>query len=194
MTLLSEDPTYLAGALVLVSVFFLISLKVTQQGKYLFRAGAALALALAVVLIEWVWVTDNERIEQVVHELRTAVLKSDAEGVLAFMTPDVIYTESETSRSAEATRAFIRANIGNIHFDFVRIADLRTNVGSQSHRGTAEFRAFTRGGLRSTSNASEPITTVTRWSLGFRETEPGRWKVTRISRIETSGSFQGVRG
>jgi hypothetical protein len=194
MTLLSEDPTYLGGALFLFAVSFLIALKVTQQGKYLFYAGVALALALAVVLIEWMWVTDNERIEKVVYELRAAVLNSNAEGVLAHLAPDVMYTGSETAFSSDATRAFIRANVGNTHLDFVRITDLRTSVGSQSHRGTAEFRAFTRGGLKSGSNASEGMTTVTGWSLGLRETEPGIWKVNRISRIETVGGFRGLRG
>jgi hypothetical protein len=191
MTFLSEDPTYLAGALFLVAVSFLIALKVTQQGKYLFRALVALALAIAVVLIEWIWVTDNERIENVVHELRTAVLNSDPEGVLAQLTPDVLYTGAETSLSTDGTREFIRANVSNTHFDFVRITDLRTSVGSQSHRGTAEFRAFTRGGLRSTANVSEGMTTVTGWSLGLRETEPGVWKVNRISRIETGDGSRG---
>ena len=73
MTYLSEDPTYLAGGLLLLAGAFLVALKVTQQGKYLIRAGIALGLGLVVVVVEWLWVTDNERIEQVVYDLRRAV-------------------------------------------------------------------------------------------------------------------------
>ena len=41
MTYLLEDPTYLAGGLLLLAGAFLVALKVTQQGKYLVRAGIA---------------------------------------------------------------------------------------------------------------------------------------------------------
>ena len=119
MTFLSEDPTYLAGGLLLLAGAFVIALKVTQQGKYLLGAGVALALALAVVLIEWMWVTDNERIEKVVQDVRTAVLNSDAEAVLAHLTPDVSYSDSDTSRKSEATRALIR-NLPEQHTPRIR--------------------------------------------------------------------------
>ena len=80
MTNLSEDPTYLAGGLLLLAGVFLVALNITQQGKYLVRAGIMLGLAFVVVAVEWFWVTDNERIEQVVYALRQAVLHSDADG------------------------------------------------------------------------------------------------------------------
>ena len=38
MTFLSEDPTYVAGALGVLAGAFLIALRVTQQGKYLIWA------------------------------------------------------------------------------------------------------------------------------------------------------------
>ena len=42
MTYLSEDPTFLAGFFLVLAGAFLAALKVTQQGKYLVRAGIAL--------------------------------------------------------------------------------------------------------------------------------------------------------
>ena len=94
MTYLSEDPTYLAGGLLLLAGAFVIALKATQQGKYLLGAGSRSGSGLCrSFLIEWMWVTDNERIEKVVHEVRTAVLKSDADGVLAHLAPNVMYSE-----------------------------------------------------------------------------------------------------
>ena len=45
MTYLSEDPTLLAGGLLLVAGGFVVALRVTQQGKYLVRAVIAAALA-----------------------------------------------------------------------------------------------------------------------------------------------------
>ena len=105
MTYLSEDPTYLAGALLLLAGAFLVALNITQQGKYLVYAGVAFGLALSVVAIERLWITDNERIEQVVYDLRQAVQNSDSGGVLAHMAPSVQYLQGDTALSEEATRA-----------------------------------------------------------------------------------------
>ena len=64
-----------------------------------------------VVAVEWFWVTDNERIEQVVYDLRQAVLNSDVEGVLSQMAPNVQYLQGDTALSEDATRALIKANL-----------------------------------------------------------------------------------
>ena len=48
-------------------------------------SGAALVLVILVVIIESLWVTDNERIEKVVYDVRAAVLKCDADGVLVHL-------------------------------------------------------------------------------------------------------------
>ncbi len=85
--------------MLLLAGAFVVALNVTQQGKYLIRAGIAFGLALMVVAIEWFWVTDNERIEQVVYDLRRAVQSSDVEGVLAHMAPNVQYLQGETALS-----------------------------------------------------------------------------------------------
>src|ERR1700722_11901519 len=103
MTYLSEDPTILAGGLLLLAASFGLALKATQQGKYLIRAMIALGLAAAVVVIEWMWVTDNERIEQVVYDLRQAAVNSDVDELLSHMVPDVRFQRAGTSLHPEAT-------------------------------------------------------------------------------------------
>ena len=117
-----------------------IALKVTQQGKYLLSAGMALLLALLVVVVEWLWVTDNERIEQVVHDVRTAVLNSDPEGVLAHLTPDAQYAGPESSMTPEATRHLIREYVSNVHLEFLRIMQLKTSVAQQAPRNSRVSR------------------------------------------------------
>ena len=183
MTHLSEDPTYLAGGLLLLAGSFGVAFNITRLGKYLVRAGIALGLALLVVVVEWFWVTDNERIEQVVYDLRRAVLSSDVEGALIHMAPNVQYLRGDTALSEDATRALIKANLTHARFEFVRISDLQASAGQQSRRGKAEFRVFTRGHLNSSFGIADFGTAVTTWSLGFQETEPGVWKVNRISPI-----------
>src|SRR5436309_7364554 len=153
MSFLSEDPTYLAGALGVLAGAFLIALRVTQQGKYLIWALSALGLAMMVLLIERFWITDNERIERVVYDLRRAVMASDAEAVLKHLTPDVQYVQHGTSLPGEATRELIRTNLSHATFDFVYIRELQTSAGRQTRRGKAEFRIYAKGRLQ-TSLAS----------------------------------------
>ena len=184
MTYLSEDPTILAGGLLLLAAGFGVALKATQQGKYLVRALVALSLAVAVVVIEWTWVTDNERIEQVVYDLRQAVLNSDVDGILAHMAPDVRFQKGNTTLEPDTTRNLIRTNLSNATFEFVRVSNLQTNVGEQSRRGSAEFRIFAKGSLH-TSLATMNIGTANSvWSLGFQEAKPGVWLVNRITPVQ----------
>jgi hypothetical protein len=184
MTYLSEDPTLLVVGLLLVAGAFGIALRVTQQGKYLLRALVVLALAAAVVVMELLWVTDNERIEQVVYELRQAVLNSDVEGVLAHLTPEVQFSRDNTAIFGDATRNLIRANLANAQFEFIRVGHLQASAGQQTRRGTAQFQVVAKGSLQMpVATASIPPTSSV-WSLGFQETGPGVWKVSRITPVE----------
>jgi ketosteroid isomerase-like protein len=193
MTHLSEDPTYLAGGLFLLAGAFLVALKFTQQGKYLIRAVIAAALGLMVIAIEWVWVTDNERIENVVYEVRTAVLKSDVDGVLNNLAPDVMYQRGGAALTADQTRELLRSIVAGIRLEFAHISQLRTSAGQLTRRGNAEFKVFSRGGRKS-SGSSEGFTTTTSWSLGFRETAPGIWKIQRITPVSVPMGALGLPG
>ena len=194
MTYLSEDPTLLAGFLLLLAGGFVVALRVTQQGKYLFRAAIAAAVAATVVAVEWAWVTDNERIEQVVYGLRKAVANSDVEGVLGYMTPDVMYLKGDVALEGDATQGLIRANLGNARFEIVQVSGLETSVAEQARRGTATFRVFAKGTL-DTSLAPVPFGTAnSSWSLGLRETERGVWKVYRITPVQFPNGALAVPG
>ncbi len=186
MTYLSEDPTYPVVGLVLLAGAMLAALYATQQGKYLIRAGVILALAAAVLVVEWLWVTDTERIEQAVDEIRQSVLSSDADRLLTHLTTDVQYAAGGRGLSGGETRALIRASLGRAHFDVVRVSGLRTSAGQQSRRGTAEFQVFTTGTMNLQTGMSDSGTALTSWSLGFQETEPGVWKVNRITPISSA--------
>jgi hypothetical protein len=91
--------------------------------------------------------------------------------------------QADTALSEDATRAMIKNTLSHAEFEFVRISDLQISVGQQSRRGQAEFRVFTRGRLNSSPGMAEPGTAMTTWSLGFQETDPGIWKVSRISPV-----------
>jgi len=194
MELLSEDPTYLAGGLGLLALAMLIALRVTQQGRYLVRALVVLGLAAVVLVIEHFWVTDAERIERVVYDLRDAVQASDVDRVLSYLTPDVEYARGGSTVSGEATRKDIRLTLSGAKFDFVRISRLRTQAFRQSRRGLAEFRILASGSVHTPIVQLNFGTTNSDWSLGFAETSPQVWKVDRITPTQLSEEMPGPSG
>lgn len=191
MEFLSEDPTYLAGGLGLLAAAFLIALRVTQQGKYLIRALVALGLMALVLVVELVWVTDNERIEGVVYALGRAVAASDVPAVLDRLTPDVQFVVGDSTMPGEATRELVKDRVGSARFDMLRITHLRANAGGQSRRGSAQFKVIASGSFEGSYAALNFASANSSWSLGFRETGPGVWKVNRITPVSVPGG-QGV--
>lgn len=181
MTWISEDPTYLVGLCLLASAIFFVALRVTQSGKFLIWALGALAAAGVVLAVEWVWVTDNERIEAVVYDLRRALLASDADAVLDHLTDDIQFVQDDRALSSAAARAMIRMAVANSKFDIVRVRGLQTSSGQLTRRGKADFKVFISGSAQGPMGLGGVGTADTSWSLGFLETEPNVWKVDRIT-------------
>ncbi len=186
MSMLTENPTLPVAVLLMAAVCCFVALRTRQEGKYLAWGASALAAAAAVAAFEWFWVTDKERIEAVVYDVRRAVLAADAQAVLAHLTPAAQYVQSGSSLSPETTRNLILGNVGAARFDVVRIHALQTSAGRRTRRGKAEFKVFARGelqgplGFGAFSGAADSA-----WSLGFEETKPGVWKINRITPIST---------
>src|SRR5262245_34956515 len=114
MSLLSEDPWPLVWVCAFVAVFALAATRFTGRGKYLWVALVAVALAAVLLAIDAFWVTDRERIESVVHEIASAVRRSDADATLKHVAKDVVLeqgTEQATVAHSEAAIAMMRALI-----------------------------------------------------------------------------------
>jgi hypothetical protein len=182
----TEDPTLPVVVLLMASACCFVALRVRQEGKYLIWGGATLAVAGVVMAFEWLWVTDVERIEGIVYDLRRALLASDSQGILAHLTPDAQFVQSGSSMTPETTRSLITGNVSAAKLDLVRVRGLQASAGSRTRRGKAEFKVFTRGsiqgplGFGAFSGAADSA-----WSLGFEETRPGVWKINRITPIST---------
>lgn len=198
MTYLSEDPTFLIGGLLLVTGGFAAALRVTQEGRYLVYAAIAAVLALGVFIVEQLWVTDGERIEQVVYGLRDEVARSNVDGVLGYLARDVLYTRGELALSPDDTRAYVRETLSRAHFDMVQVMGLEIKVAEQARRGTANFRVLVTGSVDSSFGPVSGRSALTAWSLGLRETEPGVWKVYRIAPVSVPNEAltppNGMRG
>ena len=180
---LSEDPWPFAYVVGLLILGLLVALWVTQQGRFLVWAGIALGVGLAAFGLERAWVTDAERIEEVVHDMAWAVQAADADRVAGHLAPEVELAVGDGSLGPLMTLAMVRGWVETARFDYVHVSRLRTNAGRLTRTGTAEFRVQAMGSVPTASVQHNYMTPPegTEWSFGLRETEPGTWKVTRIT-------------
>ena len=92
--------------------------------------------------MERAWVTDNERVEQVVYELGRAVEASDAAAVLDRLTPDVQLVVGGRNRTSDDIRGVIERAVCARSSASCESAQLQARAGVQSRRGTAEFKVI----------------------------------------------------
>ncbi len=179
MHYLSEDPWPLVAVLGAVALGFVVAWKITGDGKYMLRAGIAAGLALLVLGIERIWVTDAERIEAVVTDLARAVRESDADGLLAHFTPEVEVTLEDNSLGTPDP-TLVRRELQNVAFHRIAVSNLVAEASTHTKLGKATFGAMIVG-TYSSPMTRQSFGDRTEWDLGFEETEPGVWKVTRIT-------------
>jgi hypothetical protein len=181
MSWLAEDPWPLAGTFLVLALGFLIALRFTQQGKFLIYAGAAFLLALFILLVEFLWVTDAERIEAVVLNVVHGVEREDPEAVLNEMAPDLTLAVGGISARSGRFQETLRGYLEATRFDFIHLNQLKIHVGRLARAGTADFTVTTSGTF--TGDAPQPFAATTDWQFGLREVSPGIWKINRISAV-----------
>ena len=185
MTYLSEDPTYLAAGL-LAAGRGLLGRTQRHAARQVPGPRGDSPGAGAGGGGDRVVVGDRQRADRA-GRLRPAaggVATPDVDGVLAHMAPNVQYLQGDTALSEDATRALIRANLSHARFEFVRISDLQTSAGAAIAAGESRISGLHAGAPELVAGDDRyGGTSVTTWSLGFQETEPGVWKVNRISPV-----------
>lgn len=189
MYYLSDDPWPPVAVLGAAALGFFVALRVTQDGKYLVRAGIALGLAALVLVVEQSWVTDNERIEAVVYDLARALRASDAEAVVGLMATDAEVVEQDEGLGT-IDAGMIRQEIKNVEIQLLNISHLAAEAGQQTRRGKATFRAYLLG-IYGGRGVRTGFKDDTAWDLGFKEAAPGVWKITRITptRLDPRAEF-----
>lgn len=184
MHYLTEDPSYLLIGMGLAVLGCLLALKVTQRGKYLVGAGALALAAAAFFAAERFYVTDAERIEAVVYDLADAIQSSDVDRVKSHLDDRVTLGMAGRTMDGSIALRFVLPMLRQARFDLVRIGHLSTAAGSQTKRGSAEFKV-TAVGTIDRGGSTIPIgTIVSEWSLGLTERSPGVWKVNRVTGVK----------
>jgi len=187
MSWLSENPWPLSGACFGVALILLARVWMFQQGKDLYRAIGALGMAGLVLSVEWLWVTDRERIEAVIYDIADAVEDGDFERLESHLAPEFASDLSDGNLPGAITKAYLRGRLESMEFDFVHISNLQvSDPGQLTKRARADFTA--RAHWEQTTSTGSPDFNATPasgtgWTLGFREVEPDDWKVTRIELV-----------
>ena len=181
MYYLTDDPTILAVSLGVAAILCLVALRFTQRGKFFVWALAFGLSAGMLVLFERLWVTDNERVEAVVYELKDAVARSDSDAVFALMTPDIVLEPRFPGGRGLLAREFIRSQLSQTKFDFLALQRLTVEVGHQSRRGSAQFEIVGSGSWQSYNWATRPGDA--QWSVGVQEQPDKSWKINRLTAV-----------
>jgi ketosteroid isomerase-like protein len=181
-----------------------------QEARFLVGALIAVAFAGLLFVIEALWVTDVERIEQAIRAIGRAAARSDGEAVLAVLTPDVTLEQNNVriggpqvkamrgmvpqvdASAVNPARALVRAALTSARFDILTIRNVRAQAGRQTQRGKAEFRVYAAGTYDAGGSGSWNFATGASgsdWSMGFRK-EGDEWKVDRITALRLPPGFR----
>jgi hypothetical protein len=162
-------------------------LKLTQQGKFLVWAGALGAVAALVFAFETFYVTDAERVEAVVYDLADAVKASDVDRIKSHLDDKVTFGLRGRTMDGSTPLRIVLPLLLRTRFDFVRVGQLTTSAGSQTKRGSAEFKVSATGIFDEGGTQIPVVAAGTEWSLGLAERSPGVWKVNRVTAIKLPG-------
>ncbi len=211
MHYLAEDPWPATFVLSVVAVGSWISLRATQQGKYLIIGVVATGLIGLAWLIEFVWVTDAERVEAVTYDVVQAVREinpprglddetvderptrtSNAqafERLFSHLTPDAQFDAAGFAVPGAFARAVVKSQLENTTFEFIKMSKVQVQVGEQSRTARARFIVHA-GGTTERGGTSLNFLTDgagSEWEFGLRETEKGTWKIDRITPVRLPG-------
>lgn len=129
MSWLVEDPLPIIVAVVLIQFVLVVVLYQTGRGVVLVAMAAVLVLGLVGLAIEWVVVTDRERVSDQLQELATAVERGDVQRVLASIDPQ-----------AAPVRADAQQYMDRFEIDSARLHLLSLHINQVTNPATARVR------------------------------------------------------
>jgi hypothetical protein len=177
--LIGEDVWALIGVLAILALGLAIATVATGRGRFLIGIGALACLAIALLAIEWLWVTDRERVDRIIDELAQAAMREDSSGIVQHLAADCRYANLDRNRiGALADAVFQRFAV-----DKVSVSSRRTEVFPLRGEAKAEFMAVVRGRQNNLDFNPYP----TRWILTFVQNSQGAWQVVEIQQIPAFG-------
>ena len=177
--LFAENVWPLIWLLALAELVLLIAMVGTGRGRFLVWIGMLAALAVFLVVLEWLIVTDRERVDGIVDQMARAVRNEDIDELLRHLAPQCHFGAMDR----EAVRQLAASVLHEIEVDRVTVSDRTTQVFPRQKQATAEFLAVVRGKQSQVEFAPYP----SRWVLTFHQDPAGQWQVVEIEHLQAFG-------
>lgn len=177
--LFAENVWPLIWLIALVELILVIAMVGTGRGRFLLWIGSLALFAVLLVGVEWLWVTDAERIDGAINQVADAVRREDADGILRHLAPQCRFGSYNRDAIGQQAEALFR----QVEFDRVTISQRKTQVFRLRKQATAEFLAVARGKQSGVEFNPYP----TRWILTFIQAEDGLWQVMDIQQLQAFG-------
>jgi hypothetical protein len=175
MSWLTEDPTALVAAGVLIEALLVVALVKSGRGVLFAVMAAVLVVVLAGVLFERSVVTPREEVEATLEDARRAVERNDVESVLSHVDP-----------AASALRGAVRQWLPRIQVQEAAIRDLRITVNEHTNppTATAEFIGRVNGNFHETGY--DHTTVLRHFTVDFHK-QGDHWLMTQYQDREPFG-------
>ena len=177
--LFAENVWPLIWLLALGELVLLIAMVGTGRGKLMVWMVVVAALAVVLVIVEWLLVTDRERVEGIVDQMARAVRNEEIDGLIRHLAPRCHFGDLDR----EGIRRLAASALRDIEIEKVTLSDRKTHVFPQRKQATAEFLAVVRGRQ---SNVDFPPY-ASRWIFTFHQDPAGEWQVVEIERLQAFG-------
>jgi len=152
----------------------------TGRGQLLLWIVALPILAVLLLVVEWLWVTDRERVEGVIDQMAEAVRHEDAEALVQHLAPQCHYE----GMNREGIQRSAASLFQTLEIEKLSISSRKTQVFPLRKEATCEFLAVVRGKQSNVDFNPYP----TRWVLTFTQDADGPWMLVDIQQIPAFGA------
>ena len=177
--LFAENVWPLIWVIALAELILLIAVVGLGRGKLLVWMGVLAFVAVFLVLLEWLLVTDRERVDGIVDQVAQAVRREDIEGVLEHLAPECRFG----SHNREGIRHMAAAVLREVEIERVTLSDRKTQVFPERGEATTQFLAVARG--RQSTVEFGPY--AARWTLTLNQGPAGQWQIVNIEQLQAFG-------
>jgi hypothetical protein len=177
--LFAEDVWPLIWVIALVELLLVIAMVGTGRGRLLIWIAALPVLAVALLGVEWLWVTDRERVDGIIDQIAEAVRHEDAESLVQHLAPRCRYGGMNRDGIQRTAASLFQT----LEIDSLKLSSRKTQMFRLRKEATAEFLAVIRGKQSNVDFSPYP----TRWVLTFNQDTNGRWQVAEIQQLPAFG-------
>ena len=177
MTWLLENPLPVVFAGIVVEAILGVMLLRTGRGMLLGVMAGVLLLVLAGVGLEWLVVTDTERIEATLKETAAALEANDLQRVQATCCESAVHTRSEAARALNWVR-----------FTGVKITDLQVKINRLTSPPTAKAQFIARVSAVDRKGVFANGTQIIGFTLDLRQ-QGDRWLISGHELKNAPGGF-----